>query len=179
MENTFFVIAGVIIVLIFLFSIGVIHIRSLRDDINIKWYNLLDKLQYRQDLVPNLIETVWLFLSKDELSKHDDLIQETIEIRRKSAKQSDPGPDKIIFEHDLSKHIKQIFTLGKSYDALGTSTNFLELRKNFAEISEEIESISSEYNKEVRHHNSIIRRPYNVVPAVIMNYKNKQIFEFE
>lgn len=179
MLNTIFLIFGIVILLIFLLSIVIIHIRSLRDDINTRWYNIADKLQYRQDLLPNLIETIRLFIPKEELIKHEEFINKTIEIRSRAEKNTNPGAKKIVVEHDLSNHVNQLIKIAKQNNDLRRSTNFLELKKELSDIGDEIEKLTSDYNQKVRHHNDVIKRPYNVLPALIMRYKKKTIFEFE
>lgn len=179
MQNLVFIIFGVVIILIFLFSVAVIHIRSLRDDINIRWYNLIDKLQYRQDLVPNLIETVRLFIPQNEIPQHNDLISQIIEIRSRAGKNTKASAEKIVVEHNLSDHLKKLFDLGLKYPEFAKSTNFLELKKELSDIRADIEKLSDEYNQKVRHHNNVIKRPYNIAPAFLLRYKRKQIFEFE
>lgn len=174
-----FLIGGIAVLLVFLFSLAIIHMRSLRDDLNARWYNLLDKLQYRQDLVPNLIETVRLFTPKEKLPLHQALIQKTIDTRILAAKNSKPGSEKIIQEHDLSKEIEGLFALGQQYDDLGKSTNYLELKKEFKDIKTALQEMIVDYNFRVRHHNSVVKRPYNVLPAVLMRFSKKHIFSLD
>jgi LemA protein len=175
--NITFIFIGIFVLLIFFIIFSIIHIRSLRDELNFKWYNLNDLLQYRQDLIPNLIETVRLFVPKSKLD--EDLIKKIIEIRARAGKNVKPGAAKIVIEHDLSRHIEKLFKLGIIYKELGTSTNFLELKKEFKDLREKIEKSSNEYNEAVRRHNIILRKIYNKIPALIMRYKEKFIFEFE
>lgn len=179
MDNLVFIGFGILVVLVFFASVAVIHMRAIRDDVNMRWYNLADKLQYRQDFLPNLIETVRQFVPEADLAKHKELIDKTIEIRARAEKNVEPGASKMIVEHDLSDHIKQLLQLGLTYKDLGKSTNFLELKKELTDIAKEINALSSDYNKKVRHHNSVIRSPFNLLPAVVMRYKKKFIFEFE
>ncbi len=174
MQNLVFIIFGLVIILIFLFSVAVIHIRSLRDVINTSWYNLVDKLQYRQDLLPNLIETIRLFAPDNK-----ELIDRTIEIRSRAALKVEAGAEKIVVEHDLSRHINKLIQLSLTNKELARNTNFLELKKELADIRTDMEKLSANYNKKVRHHNSVIKRPYNTLPALLLRYKRKQIFEFE
>ena len=134
MENTIFLILAIAIILVFVMSIAIIHIRALRDDVNIKWYNLVDTLQYRQDLIPNLIETIRRNLKEDDLSKASNLINQTIEIRSRAAKNSESGSKKIVVEHDISRHIKDLMALEKVSEELARDTNFLELKKEFANL---------------------------------------------
>ena len=174
-----FLIGGIAVLLVFLLSLSIIHIRSLRDDLNNRWYNLTDKLQYRQDLIPNLIETVRTFIPKEKLSSHQNLIQETIDARILAAKNLKPGSEKILQEHALSKEINALFSLGQQYDDLGKSTNYLELKKEFKDIKTAIQDMVKDYNFRVRHHNSVIKRPYNVLPAVLMRFSKKHIFSLD
>jgi len=179
MSNTIFIIIGLVVLIIFFFSVAVIHIRSLRDDIDKRWYNLADKLEYRQDMVPNLIETARLFIPPEQITSDNDLIAKTIETRANAGKNVKLGSDKIIQEHDLSKQINDLFALGQKYEILGKSTNYLELKKEFKDINAEIEKLSHDFNDKVRHHNGVISRPYNIVPSMILGFKRLQIFEFE
>jgi len=179
MENIIFIGIGVVIVLIFLGSMSIVHIRTMRDDLNTRWYNLMDKLQYRQDLIPNLIETIRLHTPENKKIEYERIIEQSIQVRDKSGKNTVPGAEKITIEHSLSGNIKQLLDLAAENRDLAQNTNFLELRKEFKEISNEIEEMSNKYNEKVRHHNRSVRRIYNLVPVLLMRYSKKKIFEFE
>jgi len=179
MGNVIFISIGIGIVLIFLGSISVIRMRTIRDEINTRWYNLVDKLQYRQDLIPNLIETIKLYIPEDKKMQYEKIIEETIQIRFESEKNTTNGSEKIITEHDLSSHINQLLDLSIGNKELAQNTNFLELKKQLKDISKELNEISNVYNKEVRAHNRLIRNIHNLIPALVMRYSKKKIFEFE
>lgn len=179
MDNIIFISVGVVIVLIFLGSVSVMHIRAMRDDINARWYNLADKLQYRQDLIPNLVETIRLHAPENAKTEYERIIEEVIQTRSNAGKNSAPGSDKISSEHALSKSTNQLLDLSIGNPELSQNTNFLELKKELKDISHEIETMSSEYNEKVRHHNRSVGKFYNAIPALIMRYSKKKIFEFE
>lgn len=179
MENIIFFIIGLLLILIFLASISIIHMRTIRDDINIRWYNLVEKLQYRQDLVPNLIETLRSYMPEKEITNHAKLINNTIDIRARATRNSNPGASKVVVEHDLSRHILQLMNMGAKYNEVGRSTNYLELKKDFADLNKKIEARTNKYNERVRIHNEQLARPYNYIPAKLMRYGKKYIFEFE
>lgn len=179
MTNIFFIIGGLIFVLLFLMSVAIIHIRALRDEINLEWYNLADKLQYRQDLIPNLIETIRIVVPEESKQKAEVFIQDAIRIRAAAAKNSKAGAEKIVQEHDLSTAINKLFELENMIPELKTNIGFLELKKEIREFNDQINELSKEYNTRVRHHNSVLRRPYNIFPAMLIKYGRKQIFEFE
>ena len=152
-------------------SVAIVHIRSLKDDLNSRWYNLLDKLQYRQDLLPNLIET---------LRNGGVNTEKLIALRSAEAvRSSKTGSDKIFAERDLSKEINNMIEAGLKMSELAVNTNFLELKKDLDDINQEIEEISKDYNEKVRHFNKIISKPYNIIPAGIIRLRKQVIFEFE
>jgi hypothetical protein len=179
MENIIFIGIGIVIVLIFLGSMSIVHIRTMRDDLNTRWYNLADKLQYRQDLIPNLIETIRLHIPDNKKNEYEKIIEQSIRTREEAGKNAFSGAGKITIEHSLSGNIKQLLDLAVENRELAQNTNFLELRKEFKEISKEIEEISGDYNNKVRHHNRSITKAYNLVPVLLMRYSKKKIFEFE
>lgn len=172
-----FIIIGVVILAVFAFSISVIHIRTLRDEINIRWYNLVDKLQYRQDLLPLLVETMRRYIGDDE--KFKNKVSLLIDVRARAGKNTRPGMKKMVVEHDLSRKIKDLLRLGDIHEDLRRDTIYLEIHKELNDMRVDIEKLSSDYNTRVRKHNDVLHRPYNVVPALALSYKKKQIFEFE
>jgi len=176
MSDIIFIVIGVLVLAIFAFSISVIHIRTIRDEINIRWYNLVDKLQYRQDLVPLLIETMQKYIDDEKFKEKVRLL---IEVRARAGQNTKPGMEKMVVEHDLSRKIKDLIQIGDTHDELRRDTIYLEVRRDLKDMRTEIEKFSSDYNNRVRKHNDILHRPYNVVPALALRYKKKKIFEFE
>ncbi len=178
MQNTIFIVLGIIIILIFFFSISVIHIRALRDDINIRWYNLVDKLQYRQDLFPLLVETARLFITEKN-KEFEEMVEKTIEVRARASMNSICSMKKIVVEHDFSRHLKEIFQFCESINELRVNTVYLEVKKNIYDIEKEINKLEIDYNDKVRNHNNVIARFYNMPAALTLRYGKKLIFEFE
>jgi hypothetical protein len=178
MQNTIFIILGIIIILVFFFSISVIHIRALRDDINIRWYNLVDKLQYRQDLFPLLVETSRPFITEKK-KQFEDMVEKTIEIRARAGMNSECSMNKIVVEHYFSRHLKEIIQFCETIDELRVNTGYLEVKKNIYDIEEEIKKLEKDYNDKVRNHNNVIARFYNIPAALTLRYGKKMIFEFE
>ncbi|MFC1810120.1 LemA family protein [Patescibacteria group bacterium] len=178
MSNVIFVIIGVLVLLMFLFSISVIHIRALRDEINVRWYNLVDKLQYRQDLFPVLIETARLFITKNA-DEFETMVKDTVAVRARAGKNTKASMQKVVVEHDFSRHLKEILQFSEQIDELRINTNYLEVKKHLHDISKDLENLATDYNKKVRNHNKVIKRFYNALPATLLGYKKRAIFEFE
>lgn len=178
MQNIIFISIGIVVALVFFFSISVIHLRSQRDIINNKWYNLNDKLQYRQDLMPLLIELVRKNAGEKAM-EFEKLVEQTVAVRARAAKNSKPGIEKVVVEHDLSRHLKEIMQFCELHNVVRINTSYLDIKKELIDLKEELEKISKDYNDVVRHHNNVIGRPYNLLSAALLGYKKKKIFEFE
>ncbi len=178
MYDLIFISAGIVIILIFFFSVSVIHIRTLRDDINLRWYNLVDKLQYRQDLLPVLIETARLFITEKKVD-FERLTDQTIKARKNAGTITKPSTDKMVYEHEFSRYLKKIIELCESIDALRVNSIYLEIKKEMADIEKDIHRLEQDYNAKVRNHNNVIERFYNVPAASALGYGKKIIFEFE
>ena len=178
MYDLIFISAGIVIILIFFFSVSVIHIRTLRDDINLRWYNLVDKLQYRQDLLPILIETARLFITEKQVD-FNRLTDQTIKARMNAGTVTKPSTDKIVYEHEFSRHLKKVIELCETADALRVNSIYLEIKKEIRDIEKDIHRLEQGYNEKVRNHNNIIGRFYNMPAASALRYDKKLIFEFE
>lgn len=174
LTNVLLIIGAAGVLLIFWIVAGIRHLSELKRAITEQWEMVDELLRKRQDLVPNLIETIRRFGDVGE-----DLIERVIRERRHSALHYGPGSKKIELEHDLSKSINELFDLRKSVEGLGGDTNFLELKTEIDDLEKELEQRSKKYNEMVRYYNkhrkNLVLRPL----AVIFSYKTMNIFEVE
>jgi hypothetical protein len=178
MYDLIFISFGILIILIFFFSVSVIHIRTLRDGINVRWYNLVDKLQYRQDLLPILIETARLFITEKKVD-FERLTDKTIKARERAGTITKSSTDKIVNEHEFSRNLKEIIDLCETVDALRVNSIYLEIKKEINDIEKDIHRLEQDYNEKVRNHNNVIGRFYNLPAVAALRFDKKNIFEFE
>ncbi len=165
--------AGVIIVFLWLIT-GYKHFKYLQGMIAYRLEQVDELLRKRQNLVPNLIETVRKYTDKQEI-----LMEDLIENRMKAAKQYEAGAKKIEFEIDLTRSINKVVDLGKIHKELSQDTNFLEIRKDINSLETEIENRLKEYNQEVRKYNKNRRKFYLMPISGLFGFKVANIFEFE
>ncbi|MBD3360415.1 hypothetical protein GF366_01280 [Candidatus Peregrinibacteria bacterium] len=172
--NILILVSAVLLILLLWIIVGVRHFKRLKKEIIRQWEILNESLRKRQDLLPNLIETV-----REYDQRQEELLEEMIKERTRAAKEYRPGAEKMEFEHDLSRTINEVLNLGKKIKPLGTDTNFLELRKEIEDVEQSIEQKSKRYNKMVRGYNNqrknILLRPL----AAIFGFKVINIFEVE
>lgn len=170
--NILIIAISVLALLLFVFIVNFQYLKHLKKDIAIYWEEIDEFLRKRQDLIPNLIETIRQYI---EFSETKNLIAARI----KAAKEYFPGMEKIEYEHDLSGLINKAISLGKADAELNRDTNFLELKKEIEDIESVLEVKSKIYNEKVRAYNknidSILMRPVTSMGR----FKRADIFEFE
>lgn len=169
------IVVGAVVFLCALWSVvAVRHLKSLKKQVDEQWELIDEELRKRQSILPNLIETVRVYLKDKE-----ELLEKMIAARILAAKEYAAGIKKIEYEHDVSILIKEIFDLGKVNAALAKDTNFLELKTEIDEIGNDLEEEVKKYNEMVRYYNShrnlAILRPI----AAVYKFGMLNIFEVE
>lgn len=160
----------VLIAVLFLY----LHLRAVRDEIIAYWKTILDKLRIRNDMIPNLIETVRKFTKEEE-----KLLMEMAQLRSKSWPMEKADGQKVNVELTLTNELHGVWKLPQKYSSLNTDTNFLSLKKDFHDIGKEIDGMVDVYNKRIRSFNGrvgfILVRPF----LTLMRLKRFPVFEFE
>lgn len=172
--NILILVSAVVVLLLLWLIIGAKHIKHLRGEVLQQWELVDEGLRKRQDLVPNLIETVKVFVPDQE-----QLLEQVIQERQRAAREYQPGAGKIEFEHDLSMSIGKIFDMRKESKELATDTNFLELKKEISDLVQNAQEKTAKYNEMVRYYNKH-RKSFLLGPiAKVFKYGNLDIFEVE
>lgn len=176
METIHFLIIGIALIafIVLWLAIGFKHLKNLQKEIVQYWEDLDELLRKRQDIVPNLIETV-----RQYIQNHESEIENLITLRMLSAKQYFPGAEKIMHEHELSAAINQLFAWRKENPELGRDTNFLEVKKEIEELGDKIEIRTRDYNEKVRYYNESLDKFYLKLIKLLFGFKRADIFEFE
>lgn len=158
------------IALLFLY----LHLKSVRDELVSYWNVVLDKLRIRDDMVPNLIETVRKY-TRDE----EKLFQEMIQLRSKSWPMEEANGHKVDLELSLTECLHAAWKIPQKISGLHLDTNFLSLKKDFHDLGKEIDQMVDVYNKKVRSFNKrvgfIFLRPF----FALVRLKKFHVFEFE
>lgn len=172
--NFLIILSSVVVLLVLWVVVGVRHLKSLRAEIGQEWELTMDSLRKRQDLLPNLVETIRVYDKNQEA-----IIEELIAERINAAKEYFPGAKKFEYEHTLSSVIGKLIDLGSGNSELGMDTNFLELKKEISDISANIQVKSRQYNEMVRYYNRHINLFLLRPIALVFHFEVLDIFEFE
>ena len=125
------------------------------------WQNIDTQLQRRNDLIPNLVETVKGYAAHEN---------ETLEqlTRARAAVGSAATPEaKMEASNQLSGALGRVFAVAESYPELKANTKFLELQRELEDSENKISYARQSYNDCVMSYNTAIETfPGNLVAGM-------------
>ena len=167
------VIIGIVVVIVIVCAIAGIYNNMVtkRNRIDNAWQNIDTQLQRRNDLIPNLVETVKGY------AKHE---KETLEavISARNATVSADSPDKKMEANNvLSGALRQLFAVAESYPDLKENANFAHLQATLEDTENKVSYARQSYNDCVLSYNNAIQTFPAVIFAGIFQFKERQGFE--
>ena len=114
------------------------------------WQNIDTQLQRRNDLIPNLVETV-----KGYAAHEKEVLSEVTKMR--SAVQSAGSPaEKMAASNQLSGALTHLFAVAEAYPQLQANENFVELQRQLQDTENKISYARQSYNDCVMTYNTAI-----------------------
>ncbi|RKX17881.1 MAG: LemA family protein [Candidatus Zixiibacteriota bacterium] len=144
---------------------------KLDEGINGAWADVDNQLMRRNDLIPNLVETV-----KGYATHERELFEHIADARAKLAG-AGTIPDKIKAANELSGFLGRLLMIVENYPQLKASENFIRLQDELAGTENRIAVARRRYNEIVKDYNRSIRSfPKNMI-AGIFNFEPREYFE--
>ena len=124
------------------------------------WSGIDVQLKRRNDLIPNLIETV-----KGYMGHERGVLEKVTELRAQSLKAEGVG-DKAKVEGALGAALGNLFAVAENFPDLKASQNFIQLQQSLADIEDQIQLARRYYNGAARNYNILIQSfPSNLVAS--------------
>lgn len=166
----FWIILGVVVVLIILWVIGTYNsLIAFRNRVKDSWSQIDVQLKRRFDLIPNLVETVKGY------KNHESETLENVVKARNSYLTATLPEDQMKADGELTQAISKLFALTESYPDLKANTNFLELQQELNETEDKIAISRQFYNDVVMEYNNKVEMiPSNIVAN--MFHFQKEVF---
>ncbi len=163
------VIAVIVVALIVIFN-GLVGARNRAKN---AWHQIDVQLQKRNDLVPNLVETVKGYV-KHEAGTFSRVTQaRTAMVNAKSV------PEKAKANDLLSGALKSLFAVAEAYPDLKASQNFLQLQEELTGIEEKIAYSRQYYNDSVLHYANTVQMFPNNLFASMLGFRSGEFDYFE
>ncbi|MFH1520011.1 MAG: LemA family protein [Candidatus Micrarchaeota archaeon] len=166
----FFVFVIGVLVLFYIISIfnGLI---SLKNNIDKSWANIDVVLKQRNDLIPNLVETV-----KGYAKYEKGVLEEVTKLRTDMMSAEGPSA-KAKINDAMTTGLKSLFAVAENYPQLQASQNFLKLQEQLAAMENQIADRREFYNDSVLLYNTRIASVPDSVAASVLGMKQKEYFK--
>lgn len=167
----FYVVLGVVVLLIFWLIITYNSLIALRNRAREALSDIDVQEKRRFDLIPNLVEMVKGYMS------HERRVLENVTKARTSVAQAGNPLERDKSENILSGALKTLFAVAENYPDLKANTNFLKLQDELTDTEDKIQAARRFYNTTVMDLNSAIQSfPTNLM-AEAFGFKSEKFFE--
>ncbi|MCF7872491.1 LemA family protein [Candidatus Woesearchaeota archaeon] len=164
------ILAIVAIVVILIIAIYNALVR-LKNQVKNSWSQIDVQLKRRNDLIPNLIETVKGY------AKHEKGTFEKVTQARSAVMTAGTIEKKAEASNMLSDTLKSLFAVAENYPDLKANQNFLQLQEELSGTENKIAYSRQHYNDMVMRFNTKIELFPNNVFAGMLNFKEEQFFK--
>jgi len=128
------------------------------------------QLKQRQDLIPNLVETVKGYAS------HERGTLDAVTQARAAAAGATSVNDKVQAENMLTASLGRLFAVAEAYPDLKANTNFLELQRELSDIENKLAAARRFFNNAVSEFNAVRRQFPTVVFAGMVGFGSDKPF---
>ncbi|HWP66698.1 MAG TPA: LemA family protein [Candidatus Limnocylindria bacterium] len=135
------------------------------------WSEVDNQLQRRNDLVPNLVETVRGFARQEQ-----DVLVRVTEARSRVAGAGTPA-DKMQASNELSSALSRLLVVAERYPDLKSNQNFLRLQDELAGTENRLAVARMRYNEAVRTYNTTAKRFPTLIAAKLFGFAERPYFE--
>ncbi len=146
---------------------------SARENVDSKWSQVDNQLQRRNDLIPNLVNTV-----KGYASHEKEVFQSVSDARAKMAGAKSVG-DKLAANTELNSALSRLLAVAENYPQLKADQNFRQLQDELSGTENRIAVARKDYNDAVQNYNTKIKSlPYSLF-AGALGFTARDYFKVE
>ena len=164
-------ILGIVIAILVLFVIFLYNsLIRLRNEVKNSWAQIDVQLKRRNDLIPNLVETVKGYMS------HEKTILENITKARSAFLSAQSMTEKSKASNMLSQTLKSLFAVSENYPQLKANENFMQLQEELSGTESKIAYARQHYNDIVMEFNTKIETFPNSIFANMLSFGKEALF---
>jgi LemA protein len=168
---TLLIVVGLIVVLAVMI-VGIYNrLVALRQNANQAFADIDVQLRQRQDLVPNLVETVKGYAS------HERETLDAVISARNAARSAGSVDDKVQAENMLTASLGRLFALAEAYPDLKANTNFMKLQDELSDIENKLAAARRFFNNAIAEFNAAIQQFPAVLFAAMFGFQERAFFD--
>jgi LemA protein len=165
------IVVGVLVVLLLLGIYLFNRVIRLRNEVDTGWSNIDVQLKRRNDLIPNLVETV-----KGYAAHERGVFEEVTNARASMARASTPA-EAGAADSVLAQALGRLFAVAEAYPDLKASQNFLQLQSDLTDTEDKIAAARRYYNATVLAYNNAIQTFPMLLVAGAFGFRAREFFE--
>jgi LemA protein len=167
---TWIIIGVIVLVLIFVVVGGYNRLVALNQKADQSFADIDVQLKQRQDLIPNLVETVKGYAA------HERGTLEAV-VQARNAAMSAASPDaQAKAENMLTGALRQLFALSEAYPDLKANQNFLQLQSELSDLENKIAASRRFFNNAVAEFNAVRQQFPTVLFAGLFGFGSDKPF---
>ena len=164
MLTTLIVIAVIVAVVLFLVVGGYNKLVALDQRADQSFADIDVQLKQRQDLIPNLVETVKGYAT------HERGTLDAVTAARAAAAGATSVNDKVQAENMLTATLGRLFAVAEAYPDLKANTNFQQLQSELSDIENKLAAARRFFNNAVSEFNAVRRQFPTVLFAGMVGF---------
>ncbi len=169
--NSVLIVLAVIVAVIGLIILIYNGLVMKRQRVNQAFADVDVQLKQRQNLIPNLVETV-----KGYAAHEQETFQQVIAARN-AAQAANTAGDMSKAEGALSQSLGKLFALAEAYPDLKANTNFLQLQSELSNIEDKLAAARRFYNSAVQDYNTAREQFPGSLIAGSFNFEPREFFD--
>lgn len=160
-----------VVVLVLVASIWLYNrLVGLRNEVNTGWSNIDVQLKRRNDLIPNLVETVKAYAAHER-----EVLQSVTEARVAVSNAGGPAAAGIA-DSLLGQALGRLFAVAEAYPDLKASENFRHLQAELTDTEDKIAAARRYYNATVQVYNTATQTFPSLILAKSFGFRDREFF---
>ena len=144
---------------------------SQSETVDAGWSEVQNQLQRRNDLIPNLVNTVKGFAAQEQ-----NVLVRVTEARSRVAGAGTPA-ETMEASNQLSSALSRLLVVVEKYPELKSDRNFIQLQDELAGTENRLAVARNRYNDAVREYNTTAKRFPTLLIAKLFGFSEKTYFE--
>lgn len=171
MNKTLMIILAVVVIVGGMFVSSYNSLVGMNESVNGKWAQVENQLQRRNDLIPNLVNTVKGFAAHET-----EVFTAVADARAKLGGARTVGETSTA-NNELNSALSRLLMVAENYPELKSSTNFIQLQDELAGTENRIAVARMDYNNAVQSYNTKIKSIPTSLYAGMFGFSEKEFFK--